>query len=175
MKTKLLFGFLAFLLVFLLLLMALITVSEPAPGNAGQVHSQFQSLLVSGGEAASQQAVPQYAFLFGLCFILFMMGCLAVGGRINNRFSKFHAWILAFLVTYLGIYGMLCHSYYTYIQHPENAQMVLGFPAPTAWMLYGIWFLPFLFSLVYLFQFDKFVLRPGDLERFKSLVNKKHQ
>ena len=44
----------------------------------------------------------------------------------------------------------------------------LGFPAPTAWMLFALWPLPVLIAALYTLGFDRWVATPQDLAELED-------
>ena len=52
---------------------------------------------------------------------------------------------------------------------------LLGFPLPTAVMLYGIWGVPLIFVLFFVIRFDQWILKPEELERFETLLAEKRE
>ena len=53
--------------------------------------------------------------------------------------------------------------------------MLLGFPAPTAMMLYGCWGTATLYTVIYILGFSKFIFTPEDEKKFEELVAAKNQ
>jgi len=60
-------------------------------------------------------------------------------------------------------------SYHSYMTEGSGSS-VLGLPAATAWMLYGVWPYPVLFVLYFIYIFHDWFLRKQDLEQFRQLL-----
>ena len=75
-------------------------------------------------------------------------------------------------IGYILIFFLLLRSYWQYVEVSEPSHF-LGFPAPTAWMVYGIYFFPFIFTALYVLNFNSWVLTEEELVRFHKLVEEK--
>jgi hypothetical protein len=62
---------------------------------------------------------------------------------------------------YAVVWSALVVSYAGYAAGSDA--LVLGFPAPTAWMLFGLWPVPLLFVVLYVAGFDRWVATRDDL------------
>jgi phosphatidylserine synthase len=66
----------------------------------------------------------------------------------------------------------LMATYRTYQAGGDHA-LFLGLPAPTAWMLYGVWWVPMYFILLYIFAFDRYVFSEADQLRFNEILERR--
>ena len=67
------------------------------------------------------------------------------------------------------VWALLVATYWDYASTDSRA-LWLGLPIPTAIMLYGLWWVPGYFAVLYIVRFDRWVLSEGDLERFHQIV-----
>ena len=165
--------FFAVLMGFLVLIIALWFVLPPE-GATGYQHETYEKMRKGGESLSSLPATKWLAFLFGL-FVLTVFGlCLAIGYRKNGRLKEVRPWLWAGMIGYIAVYTLMVVSYWKYIGGGDSSYFG-GVPAPTAWMLYGVWFFPLFFTVIYIWKFDDWVVTPQDLERFHQLVeeNKK--
>jgi hypothetical protein len=60
-------------------------------------------------------------------------------------------------------------AYWDY-QETNSTSYFGGFPIPTAWMLYGMWFVPAIITSAYIFKFDDWVLTKEEEKQFHEIV-----
>ena len=89
----------------------------------------------------------------------------------EKRKKIFTAFALG-MVAYFAVYLLLLLSYGNY-QRGESSSFFGGLPAPSAWMMYGIWFIPLLISGIYMFKFNDWVLSPAEYEAFQEIVRRR--
>ena len=151
-----------------------IVLTTDEPDNAhGFAHSTFESSMQQGGSGLERHAQVRWLGLaYGMLQIVFFVSCLVLGVREPEK----RKW--AFLLTgiiYLATFCLMVVADYFYVRD-QNPILVLGFPLPTAIMLYGLWGVPLIFLLFYFINFDRWILDPADLEHFeKTLQEKRNQ
>ena len=159
--------FLGVLVFTLLLIFGLYLTGQPADA-AGIPHNQYGQLLKGGTQQANIPIVKWLSYLFGLAIIgIFGIG-IYIGMLKNGRTGPAARWIIIGFVIYGLIYTGMILSYWSY--DPANPVYFGSFPAPTAWMIYGIWIFPFFFTFVYNFYFHTWYLTDEDMEKFEQLV-----
>jgi len=72
------------------------------------------------------------------------------------------------LSVFAGVWLALVWSYLGYAADPIGTSRWLGFPLPTAILLFGFWPLPLLFVAIYLRYFDEMVIDEERLARFRT-------
>lgn len=112
-----------------------------------------------------------YPMAIGLAFsIILIMGILAImGNRKHGEWGKISYWLIGGLVLYAFAWGIMIWTHYGY-QTSGDHRFWGGFPLPTAWMIYVIWFLPILPMAAYFFLFKSWIWRDQDETRFQELV-----
>ncbi|MCH7658425.1 MAG: hypothetical protein IIB05_08930 [Bacteroidetes bacterium] len=166
-------------IVFLLILISLILVLTGliiVPANSIRVHAQhdlFPTMLKSD-DASQSELILWLAFFFGVFSICLFTLFLYIGISGKNFHRKKLVVIVTGLIVYVGIFSFGFASYLEYIQN-DSFRVFLGFPAPTAWMLYGIWFFPLFFTFLYVVKFNDWVLKPDDYQRLQSIIKSREQ
>ncbi len=164
------FHFFFALLTGFLLLVVVLWFVVPPEGAMGYVNEAYPTMRNGGASLSSKSSTKWLSFLFGL-FILGVFGmCLAIGYRKRGQIGAIRKWLIIGIVSYIGVYTMMVISYWNYIDGVGETTYFLGVPAPTAWMLYGVWFFPLFFTILYIRKFDEWVITPEELERFHELV-----
>lgn len=134
------------------------------PGASGTTHPRFPSMDHGGSGRRRHGPVLGLAWAFGILQLALVVGCLALGVRRRRVRAPLAAagGVLGFVVT------MMVVSYRGHLADPAAAFLAL--PVPTAWFLYGFWPAQFLVVGIYVLLFDRAVVTPEDMARFRALV-----
>ncbi len=160
-----------YFLISFLVLLVLLFLSTPPEAVAGQLHPDYSTMLKSGSSVASAPLPKWLAYFFGLGVLGFFVLSLLLGARKaspekNKQILKY--WLIGTAV-YVIVYTWMIIVYWQYAQGDANS-FFLGFPAPTAWMLFGLGMIPLFFTLVYILKFDELVVSPEELKQFQAIV-----
>ena len=159
----------ALLLFALLIAMGLVLgyllffVEEPGNGH-GVPHPEYATML-QGGDGARHQEVLGGGTLLGALMILFMVGLLAFGASQGRKPGMEEGVLAGGTVLFLFCYLAMILTYVPYAD-TGGGSIVLGFPVPTAWMLYGVWGAPVVFMLLYMLRFEAWIISDAEIERF---------
>ena len=150
-----------------------IVLATDEPNNAhGFAHSTFESSMQQGGSGAERHGQIRWLGLaYGTLQIVFFVSCLVLGVRDSNKRKS--AFLLAGFV-FLATFCLMVVADYFYVRD-EFPTLVLGFPLPTAIMLYGLSGAPLIFLLFYVVNFDRWILSPEELKRFEELLQEKRK
>ncbi|MEM6763534.1 MAG: hypothetical protein AAF824_23120 [Bacteroidota bacterium] len=148
----------------------------PSEVSGQGTHSEFSSMRSSGWILTDFPLIKGLTFILGLLILGIFTISTYLGVKNSsgdsNRLLVF-IWGVGFLL-YSLMYGMLLFSHVTYIGG-DNPSYLGGLPAPTAWMLYGLGVIPIIFTLIYIFKFDQWVLSQEDLEAVKALMREQKE
>ncbi len=134
----------------------------------GQVHASYSSMIQSTPEGHAAPAIV-FGTIFGSISIMLFVLFLYIGIHQKKASkNKVFLWLLG-LVLYLMIFILGILDYLTYLR-TGSITTYLGFPTPTAWMLFGIYLFPLYFTLFYILKFKYWVLSPDSEKRFRDLV-----
>ena len=150
-----------------------IVLTTHEPDNAhGFAHSTFEASMQQGGSGLERHRQIRWLGLaYGTLQIVFFVSCLVLGVR--DPQNRKWAFLLAGIV-YVATFCLMVVADHYYV-HDDNPTLVLGFPLPTAIMLYGLWGVPLIFLLFYIINFDRWILSPVELERFEKLLQEKRK
>ena len=105
--------------------------------------------------------------LFGFVQIAYFGLCFALGVRRHEGLGPLRRPLLAGLAAYAAVWGLLVWTYVDYAAAPAEAMRVLGFPLPTAVLLFGFWPVPVVFAWIYLRHFD-WIVDEERIDRFRA-------
>lgn len=135
----------------------------------GVPHPQFKTMLHAGDGGPRFKPIWPLATVFGLSQVALFVVLLALGGRKQEKLGPLKVPLLVGGIFFAGAFLAMVLTYRSYVDATEHA-LFLGFPIPTAWMMYGVWLVPLVFMLVYLFTFDSWFYTDEDRKRFEQLL-----
>lgn len=153
----------AALLAAALLLYAL---HEPE-GARGIAHERIPEMRASG--PAPGAALHAWGWAFGLLQIAFFVGLLALG--LGRKLAGQGRVLVGCGLAFAGVWSALVWSDLGYAADP-SATAWWGLPAPTLWMLIGIWWLPCVFIALYALRFERLVYGETERQRFAELMRR---
>ena len=131
-------------------------IGEPEAA-AGRAHPAIPGMQHGGDGEARIGPVLWIGGLFGLVQIAFFGLCFALGMRRREGLGPLRRPLLTGLAAYSVLWVGFVASYTGYVADPLGTSRWLGFPLPTAILLFAFWPLPVLFVGIYLRHFDYFV------------------
>ena len=146
------------------LLLAAALTPEP-PGGLVRPHAEHATVLVSAqpGEPASLAL----GFALGAAQAALFVGCFALALRPADRRGRLGLACWTGLALYEAGWALLFWLYRGFAADPTGP-LLGALPAPTAWMLYGLWPLPLWFAWLFWRHFDSAFLSESDLARFRA-------
>ena len=159
---------LALLLVITLFLGFSVFKTMP-PAASGSPHTEISGMRIGGDGAARIKGLETASFiLFAATFLLFTTLVIS-GVSKRNRRVRFWIWMLIITGVILFVWYQVFDSYLAYLS-TGALRYILGFPEPTAWMIYGLWSGGALFAVVYVVEFRKIIYTEEDEETLKDIV-----
>ena len=160
-------GILITFLVATVLLVSVVMVEEPA-NSRGEVHSDIQSMR-QGGDAASRNTdVFSQIWILGLSMIVMYALLMSLGVSPQRR-DRCLALYLGCAALFVGATWSALMVTYRDSWTGAMPPIFLGFPIPSAWMLYGMWASPLLFIGIYWFGFRRWIFTVEDENRYEAL------
>ena len=170
---KLFFGV---LIVFSIIIVAIWTSTPPAQAT-GAVDATYNTLHKSGTTVASTPFLKWLSYFFGVAIIsLFCLGVFMGAAKKDKLLQKKIYRILgigSFL--YLFVYSMMVFSWWNYVA-TNNMDYFMGLPQPTAWLIFGLLFIPIFMSFFYITQFNSWIITESEMlafQQIKERANKK--
>lgn len=164
--TRIAVGLLIATLVSALLLVAAARIGVPDEARPA-AHPAFAAMQHGGDGSARTGPVLVLGALFGFVQIAYFGLCFALGVRRHEGLGPLRRPLLAGLAAYAAVWGLLVWTYVDYAAAPTESMRVLGFPLPTAVLLFGFWPVPVVFAWIYLRHFD-WIVDEERIDRFRA-------
>ncbi len=132
------------------------------PPDQSVDHPEFANMQQSGSDAGPDTALLWIGWSFGALQIVLFTAMLALGARNRRGLRGLSGPLIAASLVYLAIWSALVFTYRGQL-NVEDPALFLGFPVATAWMLFGIWPFPLIFTFYYVVGFDRWIATPEDL------------
>jgi hypothetical protein len=126
-------------------------------------------MRIGGDGAARMKGLETASFIvFAATFLLFTTLIIS-GVSKRNRTIRFWIWMVIITGIILFVWYRVFESYMAYLE-TGALRYILGFPEPTAWMVYGLWGGGALLALVYVVEFRKIIYTREDEKTLKDIV-----
>ncbi len=167
---KLIYIILLLLLIVVACVFGVFLVSEPV-ASTGLSHPTIDAIR-SGGDGLARFAPVSDIALLMLSAIVVMFGTLLyLGVSERRRTLQCKAWIAAGTIGLLLIWWSIFGTYSLFL-NTGDVRLMLGFPLPTAFTVYGLWLGGFVFVIAYVVGFRWFIYTMEDETAFHDLVEK---
>ena len=164
--------------LFVLLLVAgligWVLVSPEPPMSTGGPHPDITGMSVGGDGSARVSSIFWSGFALLALFVVLVHLLVALSVSKHNRTALFWLLLTGTGVVSLGVYWGLFSSYGHFLETGETAYF-LGFPAASAWMMFGIWLSGALLAVLYVVGFRRFVFSAEDEAAFDLLEAQANQ
>jgi hypothetical protein len=162
-----------FIVLALLLVVSLflgLSVSKSiTPAASGSAHPEISGMRIGGDGAARINGLETASFiLFAATFVLFTTLIISSVSK-RNRTVRFWIWMVIITGTILFVWYQVFDSYMSYLS-TGALRYILGFPEPTAWMIYGLWGGGALLAVAYVVEFRNIIYTKEDEETLKDIV-----
>ncbi len=150
----------------MLFLIGMLWVWPPVADATGTPHAVFESM----DHSRTGLAASGWWWLGGLAWGSLVIGSLAaallLATRRRGRYTPLTRLAGLVMALYWSCFLLLMVAW-----RMEWWQHVMGFPLPTALMLYGLWGIPLLLTWAHYRYYDRWVLPPEQQLRFRKLVD----
>ena len=145
--------------------------SGDTPPRQATLHTEFPKTMLQGVPGTERQSgLGWFGLAFGVLEISFFTGCLLLGLRPSK--SRVAVFLLLGTLHVSAFVLMFIADYYYSLG--ELRGIFLGFPVPTALMIYGVGGVPLVFIILYVLCFDTLILTPSDLSKLTQIVQQRH-
>jgi len=161
------------LTVFAFILIAILCSDVPS-GASGILHPEYSTMLKGGSSIAESTTVKWLGLFFGIGIMLFFVMGIFIGMDSRPKSIRNEARVPFLIGTalYLLVFIALTLAYWSLYDSGSSVYLG-GFPLPTAILLYGVTFVPILFTILYVRNFHSWVLSSDELESFHEIKRKR--
>jgi hypothetical protein len=160
---------LLFSLVCLLVLTAMAAFWAPIPDATGVPHPEFKGMMISTANIDEAPHTRWMGYLFGLAVIGVFGSFLFLGNRKKGQLTPMKKWLWIGLGLYTMVYTCMVVSHWNYVAN-DGGPFILSMPAPTAWMIIGVWFVPIIITLTYIIKFEDWIISDDEIKEFHEAV-----
>ena len=157
-------------LLLLLIIVSLLFTSSETSFLQESVHPQFSTMMHSGDPSLATGVVQWSQFFLG-CGVIMIFGlCLMISVRKSDRSQtrRFRSLTTIGIFIYIIIYTMVV--YLDRIDHMQPLQVLWAFPRASAWMLFPLSLIPIVFTLMYVFGFNQWIISPKEEQAFHEIL-----
>ena len=143
---------------------------SPIAGWPGSGHGDFATMRQGGDGLARHGDLLWPGWLFGmLCIALFSL-LIGFGARRQDGLGSFRTPLIVGFLIHAGAFSAMMWTYADSLASPADVPLYLGFPAPTAIMLFVLFPLSGIFNVYFVLGFRRWVLTDDDEARYHELV-----
>jgi hypothetical protein len=140
-----------------------IAITRPLPQDATGGPHPSHAEMKQGGTPERHQGKLLLGWIYGAAQIgLFMV---AIGISIPQG-RPGRGWLAAGTLIYFAVFSAMMLAY---AQDHEGVPFILGFPLPTAVLVFGMWPASALFSVLYATHFRAWIYSEADAKRFAEI------
>ena len=132
-------------------------------------HPEFKTMLAGGPGPERHSNIFWAGLAFAVTQAAFFIALLLFGIRKKGHPGPARIPVLVAGAAFVAIFVLLFFSYRRYMDDP-SPDLFLTLPAPTAWMIYGVWLFPIVFVFIYRRYFDSWFLTDEDMARFNAMI-----
>ena len=164
------FKILLAVLIGLLIIIVGLAVSPQVPMATGMPHPEFgTNILIAPNNIDQESHTRWMGYLYGLGIIGVFWTFITIGTRKKGKKTVMFRWVAACFIIYIIVYTMMTRSHWSYTEH-NGSDFIFSMPAPTAWMIYGMWFIPIIITLAFVVFFEKAVISDEEITEFEIFI-----
>ena len=164
-----LFSALLIVLLGLLLLIALAGCINPVDGTTGIPHPEYKGMFIAPDTIDQHEHTKWFGFLFGLAILCLFTLMMLIGNRKKGTVTSIGRWIISGMIIYAIAFAFMVISNWNYMNEEVHSFMA-SMPAPTAWMIYIVWFVPLVITLSYIIKFEEAIISDEEIESFQQFL-----
>lgn len=151
------------------LILSLILIAEPVSGAGGSAHPLFAGMRNGGDGLARLQHIGALGYAFQALLLALIIALSMLGVSERHRSARLRAYMIATLAFSLFILWRMVTTHLQFL-HSGETQFFMGFPAPTAWAIYGVWAGAVPLMLIYVIGFRQYIYTAEDEAEFAALL-----
>lgn len=166
---RLIYILLGLLVAMIFLLIHIAGLPEPS-ASTGMAHPLIEHMRVGGDGLKRFVEVGPPAFIMQIVVLVLSMLLVVMGISERRRDGTLYWWVGICGVVSLVNWYMVYSTYQAFLISGETG-FFLGFPVPSAWMIYGTWLSGLLLVAFYILGFRRFIFTDEDEAEYLALVS----
>ena len=150
-------------------ILLLILTAEPVVDAGGSARPVFAGMRIGGDGLARLEHIGSLGYAFQALLLSLIVAFATLGVSEKHRTPRLRAYMIATLIFSLFILWRMVTSHLNFMNTGET-NYFMGFPAPTAWAMYGVWLGGIPLVLIYTLGFRQFIYTDEDQAEFEQLV-----
>ncbi len=142
---------------------------NPVEYAYGFPHPDHPGMLISKANIDQQTNTRWLGYLFGLGIITVMFSFIFIGSRKKGRPTVLGKYIYLGLAAFLFVFSGMVFSHWKYAAN-EGGTFFASMPVPTAWMVFGVWFVPIIITIAFVVKFDECVISEEEIKEFEAYL-----
>jgi hypothetical protein len=151
------------------LLLLLILLAEPVAGAGGVAHPVFEGMRRGGDGAARLQHIGAYAYAFQALLLALIVALSTLGISERHRSARLRGYMISTFLFSAFILWRMVASHQQFLATGETTYF-MGFPAATAWAIYGVWAGAVPLMIIYVAGFRQYIYTEDDEAQFNALL-----
>jgi hypothetical protein len=140
-------------------------------GLGGYPHDELGTLRRGGSGVDRHGGILGLGWAFGVITLLNVTLLVAFGARQGERLRGLAKPLIAGFLANAAVFSWMMLAYADYLVEPGGA-LILGFPLPSAILLYLFYPLSAIFNVYFVIGFRRWVLTEEDEARYQELVGR---
>ena len=157
--------------VLLVLALGIAWVIPAADGVGGHPHDVHMSMRQAGSGPDRHEGLLGVGWAFGMLSIFIFVLLIGFGCRRGDGFRGLARPLVAAFCVYVGVFTWMMVAYADYMVAP-GGPLILGFPLPSAIMLYLLYPVTAILNLYFVVGYRRWVLTGDDEARYVELVER---
>jgi hypothetical protein len=143
-------------------------------GAYGVEHPEYPPMELGGPAEARHAHVLWYGWAFGALVFLLVVAMVAIGAAKMGRLRGFGPWLVVEAVALVGVWTWLVVAYRDSMNETTHT-LYLGFPAPTAIMLFCLVPVMIVLNLILVAGYKRWMLSDTDYAEFVRLLDERQR
>lgn len=156
----------------LLVLIGVVLLAQiwsPVDFAFGYPHPEYKGMMISKANIDQQPHTRWLGILFGAGIIALFGSFMLIGNRKKGKLTGLGKYVIIGIGAYFLAYTGLVVSHWSYVANDGGA-FFASMPIPTAWMIFGVWFVPLIITVSYILNFEKEIISENDIKEFQDFL-----
>lgn len=156
-------------LISLIVIVILAQFWSPVEFANGYPHPTYKGMFISKANIDQFPHTRWLGYLFGVSIITLFGSLTLIGVRQKGMLTSLGRYVYIGIGAYLIVFSGMVFSHWKYVAN-DGGPFFASMPVPTAWMIFGVWFVPLIITISFIVKFDDSVISEDDITAFRSYL-----